>query len=79
MAEITEDHKGQASHPFGCHTWRATGITIFWRTMDDSSTRSRWPAITAPDQIFGTSESRSLQRRQNFSDVFYRARVAAEV
>jgi hypothetical protein len=25
---------------------------------------------TAPDQIFGTSESRSLQRRQNFSDVF---------
>jgi integrase len=32
--------------PVGCHTWRATGITIYLRTTDGSNTPSRWPAMS---------------------------------
>ena len=48
--------------PVGCHTWRATGITIYLENdgrMDDSSTPSRWPDMSLREQRSSTIGQRT--------------------
>ena len=45
--------------PVGCHTWRATGITITWRTTDGSSRPNRWPDMSHREQPNSTIGQRT--------------------
>jgi integrase/recombinase XerD len=43
----------------GCHTWRATGITIYLENDDGSSTPNRWPAMSLREQPNSTIGQRT--------------------
>ena len=53
---------GWLSHPLGCHTWRATGMTIYLSTTAGWSTPSRWLAMSLPDRPSSTTGQRMKLR-----------------
>ena len=52
--------------PIGNHTFRATGITNFWRTAARSNTRRTWPRTPARARPGSTTGGKSGSRRRRW-------------
>jgi hypothetical protein len=45
--------------PVGCHTWRATGVTLYLEKEAGSSMRSRWLRMSRPEPPNFTTEPKT--------------------